>query len=398
MARASVDVLIPVYNAARFVRSAIESIQAQTLVDIRICVVDDGSTDGSAAILADMAAADRRIRVITRPNGGIVDALNAGLEVCDADFIARHDADDLAYPTRLADQVDFLMRHPEAVAVAGRARHIDLDGTLLGTLAKFQNPGQADPAHVPAREPYLLHPFLMARRDALVRAGGYRHVVHAEDADLYWRLQPLGQLHNRPEIEGEYRLHPDSISGRSIRNGRVMAVSSQLCAISAMRRAAGADDLAFTREDAIALKAAADSMEAACRVVAGPLSAEEARHLNLSAGVKLLHLAGYRPYEVEAADCIFLRQAFTASISTVQGPNRRSVRRAYAATAARLAKAGRWRDARNLLTPGLLPPFLLRLVLRWLLPSRLHGAVQTAARNLAFVLAASLGRRKAAQQ
>ncbi|MGI4798685.1 MAG: glycosyltransferase family 2 protein, partial [Janthinobacterium lividum] len=98
MTKATVDVLIPVYNGASTVESAIGSIQAQTIQDIRIIVVDDGSTDATAFILDRMAKADRRIVPVRRANGGIVDALNAGLAICTADLIARHDADDLAVP------------------------------------------------------------------------------------------------------------------------------------------------------------------------------------------------------------------------------------------------------------------------------------------------------------
>ena len=93
---ALVDVLIPVYNGVRYVRSAIESMQMQTVSDIRIHVVDDGSTDGTAEVLAEMAAQDPRLRIHSKANGGIVDALNTGLDFCTAEYIARHDADDIA--------------------------------------------------------------------------------------------------------------------------------------------------------------------------------------------------------------------------------------------------------------------------------------------------------------
>src|SRR5690349_10856990 len=112
MQPARIDVLIPVYNGARTVASAVRSMQTQTLRDIRIHVVDDGSTDDTPQILRALADADDRIVVHTQPNGGIVDALNAGLARCTAPFVARHDADDLAYPQRLQRQLDYLLEHP----------------------------------------------------------------------------------------------------------------------------------------------------------------------------------------------------------------------------------------------------------------------------------------------
>src|ERR1700736_3109855 len=93
-----VDVLIPVYNGAPTVRESLNSIRAQTIRDIRIVVIDDGSTDATVEILAELAREDPRIVTIRKPNGGIVDALNLGLQHCRAEFLARFDADDIAYP------------------------------------------------------------------------------------------------------------------------------------------------------------------------------------------------------------------------------------------------------------------------------------------------------------
>ena len=109
MPDALIDVLIPVFNAAKTIRGAVESIQAQTVSDIRIVVVDDGSRDETPAILSGMAEADPRIEVVTQEaNGGIVDALNTGLSHFRAEFLARHDGDDLADRNRLAKQLAFL--------------------------------------------------------------------------------------------------------------------------------------------------------------------------------------------------------------------------------------------------------------------------------------------------
>lgn len=367
-----VDILIPVYNGAEYIRSSIESIQGQTLRDICIHVVDDGSTDATGRILADMAAEDPRIIVHSKPNGGIVDALNHGLACCTSEFVARHDADDLAYPTRLEEQVALLRSRGDIVAVGGSARHIDPAGKPIGTVARFQSPDKADVDFVPAREPYLLHPFLMIRRQALIDIGGYRYVIHAEDADLYWRLHEKGGLHNDPRIQGEYRMHPDSVSSQSVRNGRVMAISSQLCAISAMRRRAGCPDLAFTFDDGVQLKAASSSLESACAVASRDLTENEARHLRFAAGVKLLEMAGYRPYEIEMSDCLFLRKAWAESFSRLGKVNGGMVRRNYSGTAARLARLGHWEEARALLPPGSALTFYWRYLLRIVLSPKTH--------------------------
>ena len=95
-----IDVILPVYNAASTVREAISSLQQQTVKDIRIIIVDDGSTDQTPHILTEIANCDDRITLLRKSNSGIVEALNAGLELSRADFIARQDADDISNSTR----------------------------------------------------------------------------------------------------------------------------------------------------------------------------------------------------------------------------------------------------------------------------------------------------------
>lgn len=184
----AVDVLIPVFNAAKTVRSAIESIQYQTVRNIRIIVVNDGSTDATNAIVTGMAAADRRIVLLGKPNGGIVDALNFGLQHCMARYVARHDGDDLAYPDRFEKQLAYLDANSGCVAVGGAVRLVDEEGQPMGDIVHPAPPEDADAAAAPTREPYIVHPFMTARLDSLRTVGGYRYVFHAEDTDLYWRL------------------------------------------------------------------------------------------------------------------------------------------------------------------------------------------------------------------
>lgn len=367
-----IDVLIPVFNGQQFIRTSIESIQNQTINNIGIHIVDDGSTDGTSDILRDLAALDKRICVHSQSNTGIVEALNAGLRHCTAEFVARHDADDIAYPQRFEEQLETLRSRPELVAIGGSARHIDTKGRPLGTVTRLVATENADPSRIPAKEPYLLHPFLMVRRDAIMAVGGYRHVVHAEDSDLYWRLQEKSALFSDQRIQGEYRMHADSISSQSVRNGRVLAVSSQLSALSARRRRAGQADMTFTRDDGARLKAAAASLDEACTAASRQLTPDEARHLRLAAGAKLLETADYRPYELEMSDCLFIRKAFEESDTFLTGETREFALISCCGSAARLAAAGRWREARILLRPGMTVAFAARVGVRLLLPQAFH--------------------------
>lgn len=370
-----VDVLIPAYNAAATVESAVDSIQRQTLTDLLIHVVDDGSTDDTPAILARLAAEDPRVRVHTRPNGGIVEALNFGLGFCRAEFLARHDADDLAYPERLRIQVDYLRAHPEVAAVGAAARHVDGDGRPTGTVALPEPPGKADAFAIPSREPYVIHPLLTARRAAMVAAGGYRYAFHAEDTDLYWRLAEQGALVNLPDVLADYRMHEASISSGSPLNGRIMALGSQLAGLSARRRRAGRPDLRFDRAR-LKQYEAAGSLERILALAGEELDEAERAYVTRAVPAKLIELASYRPYELEAEDCRFIGAVARRGDADGSAEARDMRARHLSGTAARLAAGGRWADALRLLSPRLLPGFLARVALRTAVPRPLRRFLQ----------------------
>ncbi len=371
-----VDVLIPVFNAAKTIKSAVESIQTQTLRDIRIVVVDDGSTDETSSILAGLAEADPRIEVVAQEaNGGIVDALNTGLRHCRSGFLARHDGDDLADPDRLEKQLTFLRSHPDFVAVGGAVRHIDENGRPLGHVARLVSPEQANPHWAPSIGPYIPHPFLMTHRAAVERIGGYRYVFHAEDTDLFWRLQELGRLHNLDDVLGDYRMHADSISSSSVANGRIAALSSELASISSLRRREGKPDLTFSK-DALMEYVRAELLERLFRLGARQLTRPETDHLEIAVAAKLLELASYRPFELDLGDCRFVRRALIKHIGEVTPANRSALRRAWSGTAARLLSKARFREAKALVQPQLYPEVLSRVAFRKLTPQALRRLIQ----------------------
>ena len=112
-----VTVLMPVYNAERFLRAAVESILAQTFDDFEFLIIDDGSTDSSLGVLRRFEAQDKRIRIISRPNTGYVIALNEMLLLARGRYIARMDADDISLRERLALQAQVLQSDVEIGAV-----------------------------------------------------------------------------------------------------------------------------------------------------------------------------------------------------------------------------------------------------------------------------------------
>jgi len=357
-----VDVVVPVFNGAVTITDAIESLQHQTFTNFRIIVVDDGSTDETPEVLAALRARDSRITVLTQPNGGIVDALNAGLRLCQAEFVARQDADDISDPFRLAVELEYLRSHPDCIAVSGAVKHIDEQGRFLGTVQRFPQPDRADPRWAPSREPYLMHPFLMVRRADLQAIGGYRYVHYSEDTDLYWRLQERGAMQNLDTPLGKYRVHTRSISSASIINGRIMASSSQLAGLSALRRRTGRADLHFPKE-AITEYRNAQTLSKLWELAKRQLDDEEARYLRIAVSGKLLELTAYRPYELEFSDCQFIRGALD-ELSRLPHPNRKDLSRLYARAGARLLISGRFREMATLTPPWLYLSMIIRALFR----------------------------------
>jgi glycosyltransferase involved in cell wall biosynthesis len=193
-----ISVIMPVYNAGRFLAPAIESIRNQTLGDFEFIIVNDGSTDGSLSVISKHAAEDSRIRVISRPNAGLVRSLNEGLEAAQGRYIARMDADDLCDPRRFELQVRRLESEPDLVALGSCARAIDPRGRNLGLARVPLEHDQIEKSHL-AGVSAIHHPAVMMRRNALAQVGGYRDLCPTEDFDLWLRLGEVGRLANLAE-------------------------------------------------------------------------------------------------------------------------------------------------------------------------------------------------------
>lgn len=97
MSRVKISVIVPVYNAEKYLRRCVGSILAQTFTDFELLLVDDGSTDASGAICDEYASADARVRVFHKPNGGVSSARNLGLDNARGEWIAFADADDYLF-------------------------------------------------------------------------------------------------------------------------------------------------------------------------------------------------------------------------------------------------------------------------------------------------------------
>jgi len=204
----AVTVLMPVYNAERYVDEAVRSILGQTFADFEFIIIDDGSKDRSLAILEEYAARDPRIRLVSRPNTGIVRALNQGLDMASGELVARMDADDIALPERLAKQRKYLEGHPECVMVGSRVLVIDPKGMPLTIMSDALTHEQIVDGFLAGRGQLVHHPAVMYRRQVVLEIGAYREIFdEAEDLDLFLRLAEVGRIVNMEEPLLKYREH-----------------------------------------------------------------------------------------------------------------------------------------------------------------------------------------------
>lgn len=342
---AIIDVLVPAYNAERTILEALNSIQSQTITDIRIIVVNDGSTDRTIDIIRAAAAGDTRILVVDQPNGGIVAARNQLIELSTAPYIAMHDADDISFPERLDRQLSFLASNPDYVAVSGNGWHIDDHGRRSGGHSTFGGDVRSDPWAMPAAEPYLPQTFVMMRRDAVVTIGGYRERTNAEDTDLYWRLLSIGRLHNLVDIIGEIRMGNSSASSAAAANGRISAISSQIAAISRQRILEGKPDVCIPTSIYRSL-ANIPSMKEMVILLSDYLTKEETSYLECAASAKLLELASYRPYVLSLDDCYSINAALKSVHETFSLRDRMLLVYRQAHVLQKLLANGRWKEAR----------------------------------------------------
>ncbi|MDP0497473.1 MAG: glycosyltransferase [Verrucomicrobiota bacterium JB024] len=235
-ARPRVSVLMPVYNAELYLAEALGSILAQEGVSFECIVVDDGSTDGTAALLEDFAQHDNRLTVISRPNTGIVGALNDGLARCRGEYLARMDADDVACPHRLARQCAFLDTHAECVGVGCWVDYLDPDGEHIWTWKMSGDPAHIEHDLLEGTVGGLVHPAMMLRRADVQSVGGYRpECQYVEDYDLFVRLLDRGSFSVVQECLLGYRQHPASINATRNRTERT-AIKNQLLAEARRRR------------------------------------------------------------------------------------------------------------------------------------------------------------------
>lgn len=218
-----VSVVMPVYNTERFVAEAVESILAQSYADFEFIIIDDGSTDGSLAVLKKYEARDPRIRLVSRPNTGNVVAANEGVDLSRGEFMARLDADDRVMPELLERQVARFDAEPGLVLLGANAQVMDESGVVFGDFAVPETHEAIERSHLQG-DMAIHHPGAMMRVEQVRAVGKYRPQFKiCEDYDLWLRLGEVGRVANLPDVMMHKRMLPGSaiVSGIAERDATV---------------------------------------------------------------------------------------------------------------------------------------------------------------------------------
>jgi len=221
-----VSVVIPAYNAERFIGLTLASVIGQTYHNIEVIVVDDGSSDNTASIARNYCDQDERIQLFQQPNAGVAEARNFGIKQTRGTFIAPLDADDIWYSENLEMQVKmFLSAGSEVGLVYSWWNNIDERGKHTGSVQAARIQGKVHTT-------LLLHDFIanassvLIRRSCLEQLGGYdsnlrlHHGQGGEDWDLYLRIASKYEFRFVPKILIGYRKVTCSMSTDSMQMAR----------------------------------------------------------------------------------------------------------------------------------------------------------------------------------
>jgi glycosyltransferase involved in cell wall biosynthesis len=270
---ARVDVVIPCYNYGHFLESCVQSVLAQEGVDVNALVVDDGSTDRSAAVASALSERDSRVRLISLPkNVGMIPAVNRGIGEVTGEYFVKLDADDLLPAGSLKRSVALLERYPNVGFVYGRPRH------FTGTVPPRPRWGRPRWTIWSGSEWFALRcrlgvncisqPEVMIRGAALREVGGYNVALpHTSDVEMWLRLSTMADVGRINGVDqGYYRVHPNSMQ-RTVNAGVMTDLIGRREAFISTFAAAG-DRLpgAAELEATVRRTLAAEALDDVCRI------------------------------------------------------------------------------------------------------------------------------------
>lgn len=216
----TVSVIMPLYNAEKFVGKTISSLLNQTFTDWELIIVDDGSTDSSASVVRSFS--DTRINYLHQSNKGVMrlaETLNRGLQEVRGSLVTMLPSDDMWPADRLASQID-VFEDPKVVLCYGRQQLINTDDIVIGETKRptharsFDNNPPGSGLYEMLRWNYIPQPTILIRTAALKRIGGYLQPdgLYAEDYPTHMALAFEGEFRYVDKVLAMYRLHPHQMT------------------------------------------------------------------------------------------------------------------------------------------------------------------------------------------
>lgn len=207
-----VSVLMPAYNAEKYIIEAIESILKQSFTDFELIIINDCSQDSTSQLLTNYALKDSRIVIINNDrNLGVSDSLNKGLEIAQGKYIARMDADDIADKKRFEVQVAYMDAHPDTVLCGSSIEFINESGKALG-YRNYPTGNDVLKKQLPISNPFA-HPTVLINRSLLnnFKLKYSKDYPRCEDYHLWFQIAQFGKFHNCSEPLLKYRLNPSAL-------------------------------------------------------------------------------------------------------------------------------------------------------------------------------------------
>lgn len=210
-----VDVIIPAYNAARYLTAALDSVEAQTFTDWRILLVDDGSTDSTPDVVAPYRERlGNKLKYIRQANAGLPTARNTAIRNSSAEFLALLDADDVWLPWRLMESVRSFADRPLAGLSYGMIQYIDQAGNTTAWKDKRQRHAEGKIApYIYTKQVNLPCPTVTFRRQCVEEVGLFDESMRAtEDRDMWLRIAQKYEVCYVEKVIAYYRISPNSMS------------------------------------------------------------------------------------------------------------------------------------------------------------------------------------------
>jgi len=312
-----ITVLMPAYNAGKYIREAIESVLQQTHKNLELLIVNDGSTDDTVSVV--LSFNDPRIALVNKEHEGIAQALNTGLRLADGHYVARFDADDICMPDRLEKQFNFLQDHPDYVLTGSDAEYILENGEYLFSFKCIAHSNEEIQRNMYVYCPFI-HSSVMYNKHEVIKAGGYNvHAHNFEDYLLWTALAKTGKMQNLREPLIKVRFNPASVTiDEKWRGDRFRKLKRAATTRGSITREEGDEILAIIKKQDIS-KIKEGAYHALCckKFLADNFQPSKARtHVRKAISIRPLRLDNYLLYAVS-----YMPESFIAWLHQLS-PNR----------------------------------------------------------------------------